>query len=104
MLVQPPSIAVRSVPTVFMPKKPKLGQNFLVNPDAALRIVDALGDISSQTVVEIGPGQGALTQHLATRAGRLIAVELDPGLAADLRASLADHPSVEILQQDVLQL
>lgn len=87
-----------------MPKKPKLGQNFLVNPDAALRIVEALGDISHQTIVEIGPGQGAMTQHLATRAGRLVAVELDPDLAADLRASFADKPSVEILQQDILQL
>ena len=87
-----------------MPKKPKLGQNFLVNPDATLRIVDALGDISNQTVIEIGPGQGALTQHLAARAGRLVAVELDPTLATDLRAAFADRPSVEILQQDFLQL
>src|SRR3954447_2831833 len=87
-----------------MPRKPKLGQNFLVDPGAAIRIVDALGDLSHQTVVEIGPGGGALTRHLAARAQRLIAVELDANLAADLRETFATAPNVEILQQDVLAL
>ena len=66
-------------------RKPKLGQNFLVDLDAMQRIVDALGDISETTVVEIGPGEAALTELLAKRAGRLIAVELDRVLAAQLR-------------------
>jgi 16S rRNA (adenine1518-N6/adenine1519-N6)-dimethyltransferase len=87
-----------------MPKKPKLGQNFLVNPGAALRIADALGDLSQQTVVEIGPGRGAITHHLAARARRLVAVEIDPDLAAELRESFRDRPSLEIVQQDVLTL
>ena len=87
-----------------MPRKPKLGQNFLTDPGAAIRIVDALGDLSHQTVVEIGPGGGAITRHLAARAQRLIAVELDASLAADLRENFAATPSVEILQHDVLEL
>jgi 16S rRNA (adenine1518-N6/adenine1519-N6)-dimethyltransferase len=87
-----------------MPRKPKLGQNFLTDPGAAIRIVDALGDLSHQTVVEIGPGGGAITGHLAARAQRLIAVELDANLAADLRSTFAASPSVEILQQDILNL
>jgi 16S rRNA (adenine1518-N6/adenine1519-N6)-dimethyltransferase len=87
-----------------MPRKPKLGQNFLVDPGAAIRIVDALGDLSHQTVVEIGPGRGAITSHLAVRAERLIAVELDANFAADLRENYAATPNVEILQQDVLEL
>ena len=58
-------------------KKPKLGQNFLVDREAMQKIVDALGDISQATVMEIGPGKGALTDFIAVRAGRLIAVELD---------------------------
>jgi len=58
-------------------KKPKLGQNFLADVGAAEQIVDALGDVANSVVVEIGPGKGALTQVLARRAHRLIAVEID---------------------------
>ncbi|HVJ09859.1 MAG TPA: 16S rRNA (adenine(1518)-N(6)/adenine(1519)-N(6))-dimethyltransferase RsmA [Acidisarcina sp.] len=87
-----------------MALKPKLGQNFLIDPGAATGIADALGDISQQTVVEIGPGRGAITHHLAARAAKLVAVELDPTLAAKLREDFADRPSVEIVQHDILTL
>src|SRR5215813_8785198 len=51
--------------------KPKLGQHFLNSEEADARIVDALGDVSQSTVLEIGPGQGMLTSLLAKRARRL---------------------------------
>ncbi len=82
--------------------KPKLGQNFLVDPDAMQRIVEALGDVSATTVIEIGPGEAALTELLAKRAGRLIAVELDRVLAARLRMKFTTLPHVEILEADIL--
>lgn len=82
-----------------MKRKPKLGQNFLTDPAAALAIVDALGDVSNRTVIEIGPGAGAITEILATRARRLIAVELDRALADQLRARL---PQIEVLEADIL--
>jgi 16S rRNA (adenine1518-N6/adenine1519-N6)-dimethyltransferase len=85
-------------------RKPKLGQNFLVDIDAMERIVAALGDISGSTVVEIGPGEAALTELLARRAGRLIAVELDRVIAAKLRLRFAAVPNVEILEADILQV
>ena len=69
-----------------MPSKPKLGQNFLVDAQAAQRIAAALGELAGRTVVEIGPGQGAITGTLAARAGRVVAIELDRELAAGLRA------------------
>ena len=53
--------------------KPKMGQHFLVGEEHALRIVDALGDVSQSTVLEIGPGRGILTSLIAKRARRLIA-------------------------------
>jgi 16S rRNA (adenine1518-N6/adenine1519-N6)-dimethyltransferase len=81
--------------------KPKLGQNFLVSPAAASAIVDALGDVSQATVLEIGAGRGVLTSLLAPRARQLIAVELDPVLAASLQPYSAGS-SVEILCQDIL--
>jgi 16S rRNA (adenine1518-N6/adenine1519-N6)-dimethyltransferase len=85
-------------------KKPKLGQNFLTSPSARQHIVEALGDISSSTVLEIGPGRGALTDLLATRAQRLIAVELDRALAPRLTAAWAHAHHVRILQADILGL
>jgi 16S rRNA (adenine1518-N6/adenine1519-N6)-dimethyltransferase len=85
-------------------RKPKLGQHFLVDDSAAHRIVDALGDISSSTVLEIGPGQGFLTNLLARRARRLIAIELDRVLAAQLRMNLSGAPNVEIIEGDVLAI
>jgi 16S rRNA (adenine1518-N6/adenine1519-N6)-dimethyltransferase len=81
--------------------KPKLGQNFLVDPAACRAIVDALGDISGDTVIEIGPGSGALTQTLASRAHRLIAIELDRELASRLRS---EFPAIEVIEADVLKV
>jgi len=83
-------------------RKPKLGQHFLVDDSAARRIVDALGDVSQGTVLEIGPGQGVLTSLLAKRARRLIAIELDRVLAAQLRMKFALYPNVEVIEGDVL--
>ena len=84
------------------PSKPKLGQHFLADDGAAQRIVEALGDISQHTVLEIGPGRGALTSLLARRARRVIAVELDRVLAAQLRMNLALAGNVEIIEGDIL--
>jgi 16S rRNA (adenine1518-N6/adenine1519-N6)-dimethyltransferase len=85
-----------------MKRKPKLGQNFLVDDAARLRIVEALGDVGGSTVIEIGPGHGAITSVLASRCGRLIAVELDRSLAAELRFRFRDQQHVEIVESDVL--
>jgi 16S rRNA (adenine1518-N6/adenine1519-N6)-dimethyltransferase len=85
-------------------KKPRLGQNFLADRRARDKIVDALGEVSDRLVVEIGPGKGALTERLAERAGRLIAIELDCMLATELRYKYSRYPSVEILEGDVLTI
>jgi len=84
--------------------KPKLGQHFLNNQDSAARIVDALGDVSQSTVLEIGPGRGILTSLLAKRARRLIAVELDRVLAAQLRLKFGMAPNIEIIEADILAI
>jgi len=71
--------------------KPKLGQHFLAGEEYAPRIVDALGDVSQSTVLEIGPGRGIITALLANRARRLIAVELDRAIVRK-----SDWPSAEV--------
>jgi len=82
--------------------KPKLGQHFLTDDSFALQIVDALGNVSQNTVLEIGPGRGVLTSLLAKRARRLIAVELDRVLAAQLRLRFGMFPNVEVIEADIL--
>jgi 16S rRNA (adenine1518-N6/adenine1519-N6)-dimethyltransferase len=81
-------------------RKPKLGQNFLTDHSAAQRIVDALGDISNRTVIEIGPGRGVLTDLLVRRARKVIGIELDHILAAQMRMRYATLSNVEILESD----
>jgi 16S rRNA (adenine1518-N6/adenine1519-N6)-dimethyltransferase len=85
--------------------KPRLGQHFLASDSYALQIADALGDISQNTVLEIGPGRGMLTSLLLARnARRLIAVELDRVLAAQLRLRFGMFSNVEIIEADILSI
>jgi 16S rRNA (adenine1518-N6/adenine1519-N6)-dimethyltransferase len=85
-------------------RTPKLGQHFLADPSAAVRIAEAFGDLSQSTVLEIGAGRGALTSLLARRARRLIAIELDRVLAAQLRMKFSLVPNVEIIEGDILAI
>lgn len=84
-----------------MPAKSKLGQNFLRDTQAIERIVAALGDLTDRTVVEIGPGQAAITELLAARARHVMAVELDHDLAIRLRVKFSPE-RVTVVEQDVL--
>lgn len=86
-----------------MAGKTRLGQNFLRDAQAVERIVRALGDISERTVIEIGPGRGAITGALAARARKVVAVELDPELASALCARSALQGNVTVIEQDVLE-
>jgi 16S rRNA (adenine1518-N6/adenine1519-N6)-dimethyltransferase len=85
-------------------KKPKLGQHFLIDSAAAVRAVESLGDLLQSTVLEIGPGRGALTSLLARRARRVIAVEKDRVLAAQLRMHFSLATNVEIIEGDILAI
>lgn len=84
--------------------KRSLGQNFLVDTNIQRKIVDALGAGPEDQVLEIGPGRGALTRHLAGRVGRLVLVELDDELVPLLREEFAGDPSVEVVHADVLEV
>jgi 16S rRNA (adenine1518-N6/adenine1519-N6)-dimethyltransferase len=94
----------KEAPTRRGPRKPKLGQHFLVSDSAAHEIVAALGNVSQATVLEIGPGRGAITGLLAQKTRRLIAVELDRVLAAQLRMKFSGQPNVEIIEGDILKI
>lgn len=85
------------------PRK-RFGQHFLSDPNALGRIVDALSPEGSDTVVEIGPGRGALTDLLSTRCSRLVAIEIDRDLVRHLRARYAGQGHVEIVEGDALEV
>ena len=86
-----------------MSKKPKLGQNFLIDEDACRRIAASLGDTSSRTVVEIGPGHGAITDVLAPHCARLYCIEFDPALARELTFRFRNDLHVTVHHADILQ-
>jgi 16S rRNA (adenine1518-N6/adenine1519-N6)-dimethyltransferase len=85
---------------VAHPKK-KWGQNFLRNRGAVERIVAAVEPQPGETVVEIGPGEGVLTEKLAALGVPLIAIEIDPELATALQSRLGDR--IEIRNEDALE-
>lgn len=82
----------------------RLGQNFLVDEISLWKVVEAAGISPEDSILEIGPGLGSLTRHLARRARRVVAVELDGALIPPLRQVLAPYPNVEIVQGDILTL
>ena len=83
------------------PVRKSLGQHFLTDPGILGRIVDALRPVAGETVVEIGPGRGALTDILRDRGARIIAIEYDRALAARLAERYRDT-DVRVVQADVL--
>lgn len=87
--------------TTLRPKR-SLGQNFLRHRGTARRIVAALNLSAADTVVEIGPGRGALTGLIAEEAGRLIAVEMDDALARSLAERFSCEDAVTIIHGDAL--
>ncbi len=88
--------------TGVMPSR-QLGQNFLTDEATAAGIVAHLALSPEDTVVEVGPGTGALTRHVVGRVKKLILVEFDSRLAAALREKFADNPAVEVVHQDAVE-
>ena len=93
------------IPSTFLSPhraRKSLGQNFLVDERVAERIVEALDPRSDETIIEIGPGQGALTSRLVERSGRLFAVELDRDLAQLLREQFHERQNFHLVEADAL--
>ena len=85
------------------PALKKFGQHFLADERILSAIVDALAPTPADTVVEIGPGRGSLTDILALRSGRVVAVEIDRALAVQLRDKYSGQKNVEIIEGDFLE-
>lgn len=82
----------------------KLGQNFLVDEEVISEIIEGSSIDESSLVIEIGPGMGALTEHLVERAGRLVAIELDDRLIPVLRVKFFGYDNFELIHGDILEV
>ena len=91
-----------SAPRGNPPIRKSLGQHFLNDRRILQRIVDALELTGNETVIEIGPGRGSLTELLLPAARRLVLIEYDRALAAKLRERYATTPAVTVIEADVL--
>ncbi|UCD34018.1 MAG: methyltransferase domain-containing protein, partial [Nitrospiraceae bacterium] len=81
----------------------RLGQHFLFDPNILKKIVRVSGVTADDTVIEIGPGAGTLTKHLAAQAKKVIAIEIDRKLAAQLNGRIAGADNVDIISADALR-
>ncbi len=95
--------SVNGGPTGSRPAKKSLGQNFLVDDNISRKIVAEVSPSREDTLIEIGPGRGALTGLLAAGGGRLIAVEKDHLLAEELAQSFSGRGNVEVVCGDFLE-
>ncbi len=87
----------------FPPALKRLGQNFLIDPNIIRKIVSLAALRPEDTVLEIGPGRGALTAGLCAEAGRVFAVEIDPQLEPHLRETLAHCRNLDLRIGDALE-
>ncbi|MDA1313653.1 MAG: 16S rRNA (adenine(1518)-N(6)/adenine(1519)-N(6))-dimethyltransferase RsmA [Acidobacteria bacterium] len=85
-------------------RRPALGQHFLRDTTICTRIVDAVAASPDIGVIEIGPGQGVLTERLLEKGVRLTAIEIDSALAGGLRERFGDRDGFEVIEQDVLKV
>ncbi len=87
-----------------MTAKKKFGQNFLIDSHVLNGIVEAAGVTEDDTVLEIGPGIGSLTQYLAESAGKVVAVEIDKTLIPVLADTLSEYSNTKVINEDILKV
>lgn len=82
----------------------KLGQHFLIDEVSLAAIIETAGLTGNETVIEVGPGLGVLTEELCRAAGQVIAVELDDSLFEFLGKNLSSYENLRILHNDILKI
>lgn len=101
-IIATPSRTAEIMQTYDIIMKKSLGQNFLVEPNILEKMISVSNITDKTTVIEIGPGIGALTQFLAMNAKEVIAFEIDERFIEILDETLADYSNVKVIHQDIL--
>jgi 16S rRNA (adenine1518-N6/adenine1519-N6)-dimethyltransferase len=83
--------------------KKSLGQNFLIDPNILRNIVSKADLTKESAAIEIGPGIGALTEHLARTAGKVVAFEIDQRLLPVLEDTLSPYDNIKVIHSDILK-
>ncbi len=91
-------------PRSLPPARRKWGQNFLAHEALAAKIVRIFAPEPDDVVVEIGPGRGALTRHVAGQVSRLVALEIDPLLLGTLEEAFGERAGFELRHADALEI
>lgn len=99
-----PQVTIETIQKYGFDFQKKYGQNFLIDGRVLDKIIDAAEIGAEDCVLEIGPGIGTMTQYLAERAGKVIAVEIDDKLIPILQETLQEYTNVTIIHQDVMKL
>ncbi|WP_029323665.1 16S rRNA (adenine(1518)-N(6)/adenine(1519)-N(6))-dimethyltransferase RsmA [Butyrivibrio sp. AE3004] len=82
----------------------KFGQNFLIDDSVLSKTVEAASVSKDDTVLEIGPGIGTMTQYIAEKAGKVIAIEIDKMLIPILSDTLSSYNNIKVINEDVLKV
>lgn len=99
-----PQVTIETIKENDFSFRKKFGQNFLIDIHVIEKIMRAAEISKEDTVLEIGPGFGTMTQFLAERAGKVIAVEIDEKLLPVLDKTLKPYDNVRVINDDILKL
>ena len=98
-----PQVTIETIKKYRFAFQKRFGQNFLIDGHVIDKIISAAEITKKDTVLEIGPGIGTMTQYLAENAGRVYAVEIDKNLIPILEDTLSEYDNVQIINQDILK-
>ena len=98
-----PQVTIQTIQKYGFQFQKRYGQNFLIDDHVITKILRAAEITKEDTVVEIGPGIGTLTQYLAEAAGKVYAVEIDDKLLPILADTLSTYDNVEVIHKDILK-
>jgi 16S rRNA (adenine1518-N6/adenine1519-N6)-dimethyltransferase len=99
-----PQVTIEIVKKYNFAFQKRFGQNFLIDSHVIEKTITAAGITKDDTVLEIGPGIGTMTQYLAEAAGKVYAVEIDRNLLPVLSETLAEYDNVEVVNDDILKV
>ena len=99
-----PQVTIEIIKKYNFAFQKRFGQNFLIDGHVVEKIINAAEITKEDTVLEIGPGIGTMTQYLAEAAGNVYAVEIDKNLLPVLEETLADYDNVTVINEDILKV
>lgn len=99
-----PQVTIEIIKKYNFAFQKRFGQNFLIDGHVVEKIINAAEITKDDTVLEIGPGIGTMTQYLAEAAGKVFAVEIDKNLLPVLEETLADYNNVTVINEDILKV